>query len=136
MLTQVKKTVLVPSGHSKPVGAYSPGISVSPSRLNSLVFVTGQVATDKDGNVLCPNDPGGQTRVVFERIAGVLAEAGGGLADLVSLTIYVPDLAHFPEISKMRDEMVPIPAPSSTLVEVAGLVEKGCLVEISGIAVL
>lgn len=133
MLTQVEKQVLVPTGHSKPVGAYAPGIAV-PLSAGRMVFVTGQVATDAHSNVLCPNDPAGQTRVVFERIAAVLKQAGGTLDDLVSITIYVTDLNHFKAISGTRDDVLKNATPSSTLVQVAGLVETGCLVEISGTA--
>jgi 2-iminobutanoate/2-iminopropanoate deaminase len=135
MLTQVEREILVPKGHSRPVGAYAPGIAI-PASGRRLVFITGQVATDAQSNVLCPDDPAGQTRVVFDRMAAVLAEAGGTLNDLVSVTIYVTDLRHFDAISGTRNEVLKNAAPSSTLVQVVGLVETGCLVEISGMALV
>jgi 2-iminobutanoate/2-iminopropanoate deaminase len=133
---RIEKTPLVPDGHSRPVGAYSPGMAVSIPTLSRLVFVTGQVATDYDGNVLCRDDPAEQTRIVFDRIAAVLSEAGGDLSHLLSLTIYVTDLAHFAAVSATRNRILHQSAPASTLVHVAGLVEAGCLVEISGIAAI
>ncbi len=135
MLTQVKKDVLIPKGHSKPVGAYAPGIAI-PASKGRLVFITGQVATDALSNVLCPDDPAGQTRVVFDRISAVLTEAGGTLDNLVSITIYVTDLSHFAAISGTRNEILKNVTPTSTLVQVAGLVETGCLVEICGVALV
>lgn len=127
------RKALIPDGHSKPVGRYSPGIAVQGGQ---LVFVSGQVSTDENGTVLKPGDAAGQTEVVFDRIAQVLAAAGATLADLVSLVIYVVDVRRdFPAISGVRNRLLSDPAPSSTLVEVASLVEDGCLVEISGIAV-
>lgn len=135
-MTRVERTVLIPSGHSCPVGAYSPGIAISVAQIDTLAFVSGQVATDAAGNVLCRDDPAGQTHTVFDRLAAVLAEAGGGLENLIAVTIYVTDLSHFAPISAVRDERLGTVAPSSALVQVAGLVEAGCLVEISGIAAL
>jgi enamine deaminase RidA (YjgF/YER057c/UK114 family) len=129
---------LLPQGHSKPVGKYSPGIAVAGGASGagqSLVFVSGQVATDGGGRVLHPSDPAGQAGVVFDRIEAVLAEAGLGLADLVSLTIYLLDLpANFAAVSAVRNARLSEPGPSSAFVGVATLVEAGCLVEISGIA--
>jgi 2-iminobutanoate/2-iminopropanoate deaminase len=126
---------LLPAGHSKPVGSYSPGIAVTGS-VDKLVFVSGQVASDDTGRMLHPDDPAGQAEVVFDRIEAVLGEAGLGLADLVSLTIYLVDLpANFATVSAVRNRRLSQPGPSSAFVGVAGLVEAGCLVEISGIAV-
>lgn len=131
-----ERTTLIPEGHSRPVGSYSPGIQLPLTPATSLIFVSGQVATDGAGRVLCPDDPAGQTRIVFDRISAVLAQAGGGLEALVAVTIYVADLSHFAAISGVRNKMLGTRAPASTLVQVAGLVEKGCLVEISGVAAL
>jgi len=125
---------LLPPGHSKPVGKYSPGIALT-GPAEQLVFVSGQVATDDAGRLLHPDDPAGQAEVVFDRIEAVLGQAGLGLADLVSLTIYLIDLpANFAAVSAVRNRRLSQPGPSSAFVGVAGLVEAGCLVEISGIA--
>ena len=128
------KTTLIPQGHSKPVGKYSPGLSVDGGR---FVFVSGQVATDAHGTVLAPGDAAKQTEVVFDRIEQVLAQAGATLADLVSLVIYVVDVKRdFAAVSGVRNRVLNDPSPTSALVEVSSLVEDGCLVEISGIAVV
>jgi enamine deaminase RidA (YjgF/YER057c/UK114 family) len=129
------KTVLLPEGHSKPIGRYSPGIRVAVPAGTGLVFVSGQVATDDQGRVQAPGDAGAQTRVVFRRIEQVLAAAGGALADLVSLTIYLTDVRRdFPAVSAVRNEVLADPPPASVLVQVAALAETGCVVEISGVA--
>ncbi len=129
------RTTLIPRGHSKPVGKYSPGLSVDGG--GRFVFVSGQVATDAHGNVLAPGDAAKQTEVVFDRIAQVLAQADATLADLVSLVIYVVDVRRdFAAVSGVRNRVLADPSPTSALVEVSSLVEDGCLVEISGIAVV
>jgi len=85
--------------------------------------------------LLHPGDAGGQAQVVFDRLAAVLAAAELSLSDLVSLTIYVRELAsNFAAVSAVRDARLAEPGPSSAFVGVAELVEDGCLVEISGIA--
>jgi enamine deaminase RidA (YjgF/YER057c/UK114 family) len=129
------RNALIPAGHSKPVGKYSPGIALRSEAAGSLVFLSGQVATDAHGAMLHPGDAGGQAEVVFDRLAAVLDAAGLGLGDLVSLTIYVRDLgSNFDAVSAVRNARLSEPGPSSAFLGVQDLVEDGCLVEISGVA--
>lgn len=128
---------LIPEGHSKPIGKYSPGIAVSAPTGAQLVFVSGQVATDDQGRVLSPGDAGKQTEIVFERIERVLDRAGATLGDLVSVVIYLTDVRRdFTMVSEVRNRVLHDPPPSSALVEVSRLAEPGCLVEISGVAMV
>jgi enamine deaminase RidA (YjgF/YER057c/UK114 family) len=130
-----RTTVLIPEGHSRPIGKYSPGVLLDLSAVDGLVFVSGQVATDDGGNVIGRDDAAAQAGVVFQRIAQVLAAADAGLSDIVQLTIYLADVARdFAAVSGVRNRVLPSPPPSSTLVEVSRLAEDGCLVEISAIA--
>jgi 2-iminobutanoate/2-iminopropanoate deaminase len=131
-----ERVVLLPPGHSRPIGRYSPGLAVVPQAGGRFVFVSGQVATDHQGRVLAPGNPGTQAEIVFERIESVLAQAGGSLADLVSVVVYLVDRAHFEAVSAVRNRVLSEPAPSSTLIVAARLAEEGCLVEISGIALV
>jgi enamine deaminase RidA (YjgF/YER057c/UK114 family) len=128
---------LVPDGHSKPIGRYSPGLAVSLGAGDQLIFVSGQVATNDRGQVIAPGDAGAQCEVVLDRMRQVLACAGGGLENLVSVIIYLTDIRRdFPQVSAIRNKVLSDPPPTSTLVEVKNLAEPGCLVEISGIAAL
>jgi enamine deaminase RidA (YjgF/YER057c/UK114 family) len=131
-VTPVHETVL-PPGHSKPIGRYSPAIRV-PIGEGSLVFISGQVATDAAGGLIGGDDPGAQAEAVFDRLREVLASAGGDLRHLVSLVIYLTDMSDFAAVSAVRNRLLEEPAPSSTLVEVSGLAEPGIRVEISGVA--
>lgn len=133
----ITKEILIPPGHSKPVGRYSPGVSAALPSGARMLFVSGQVATDKNGAVMASGDAQGQTEVVFQRMAQVLASAGGTLMDLVSVQIFLVDIARdFPAVSAVRDRVFGEFPPASTLVQVAGLVEPGVLVEINGVALL
>jgi 2-iminobutanoate/2-iminopropanoate deaminase len=130
------KTLLLPNLHSKPVGKYSPGIAIRATPVYSLIFVSGQVATSESGGVVGRGNPSYQTEVVFERLADILKVAGGSLSDLVSICIYTTSISYFPAISAVRDRILGLLPPASTFVAVSNLVEEGCLVEISGTAVV
>lgn len=127
---------VTPAGHSKPVGRYSPGVRVPLGDGRSLLFISGQVASDERGRLVGGDDPAAQAEAVFARMREVLRAAGGELRHLVSVTIYLTDLADFPAVSAVRDRLLGDPPPSSTLVEVSRLVEEGRRVEVSGIAVI
>lgn len=129
-------SALTPEGHSKPVGRYSPGVVASAPVDTRWVFVSGQVAVDARGSLVGPGDAGRQATEVFARIEQVLAQAGAALSDLVSLVIYLVDIGDFPAVSAVRNRVLGEPAPSSTLVVVNRLVEAGCLVEVSGVALI
>lgn len=121
-----------PSAHSKPIGRYSAATAVPLGGASWLVLVSGQVATDEEGKIVCPNDAAGQAEVVFEKLRHVLASAGAEVSDLLSVTIYIQNRADLSAVSSVRNRIFARSAPSSTLV-IAELAEEGCLVEISGI---
>jgi len=101
-----------------------------------MVFVSGQVASDSEGRLVGGEDPGKQAEAVFARLQAVLRASGGDLHHLVSVTIFLRDLAHFQAVSAVRNLVLGEVPPASTLVEVSALAEPGRLVEINGIAVV
>jgi 2-iminobutanoate/2-iminopropanoate deaminase len=129
------RTLITPSDHTKAIGAYSPGVKVSLEG-KSLLFISGQVASDENGKAIGLGDPALQTEYVFQKIKAVLKEAGGDLEDLASVVIYVKSIDDFPAISDVRNKYLATARPSSTLVEVSRMVLDEVLVEISGVAVV
>lgn len=127
---------LKPAGQMEPMGAYSDGVSVDLKTSGKLIFVTGQVACDASGAVVAREDAAAQTEFVFDRIEAVLGEAGAQLADLVSISIFLTDMADFPAVSAVRNRRLAEARPASTLVEVSRLAIVGLLVEINGIAAM
>ena len=100
----------------------------------SLVWVSGQLGVDADGNVV---DGGweAQTRVAFENVGRGLRAAGVDWPDVVKFTFFVLDVAEVATIRAVRDEFVSADAPpTSSLVQVAGLVRPGALIEIEAVA--
>ena len=128
------KTQLNPKDFTEIMGAYSHGLKVDIGNVN-IVFVTGQIAMDKNGNAVAPRDIQTQTRFVFENIKKILAEGGASINDVVKVVIYVTDMSKFKEISMIRNECLKNAKPVSTLVEINKTVKDGCDIEIEVIAI-
>jgi len=102
-----------------------------------IVHLTGQVAWDRDENLIGKGDITLQTRKCFENIRELLAVVGGQLDDIVSITTYFTDRAQLAAIQQVRNEFLTSDnAPVSTSVMVAGLGHEDFLVELTPIAVV
>jgi len=118
----------------KTTASYSLGISVSAGR---LIFISGTVAMDDQGNVIGPGDMETQARAVFQQIGKLLREAGATLRDVVKITTFVTDMSQYGKFSSVRKKVFGNgPYPASSTVKVAGLVKDGLLVEVEAIAVV
>lgn len=128
------KKVVQPKGIAKPAGVWSPAVIVT--QPGKLVFLSGFTARDETGNVVCPGDIAGQTRQVCENLKATIEATGGTLADLVSVTVFVKDIKQFDAIHAVRRQYFPKEPPSSTMVQVTGLVDDRMLIEINAVAAL
>ncbi|MEV6690280.1 RidA family protein [Micromonospora sp. NPDC051196] len=122
--------------HTPPIGKYSPAVKVSLGNGMDMVFVSGQVASDAEGVTICPGDASGQAKAVFANIAALVTAAGGNLGHIVSVVIYLTDMADFAAVSAVRNSLLKDPPPASTLVEVSRLAIADHLVEISAVAIV
>ncbi len=101
------------------------------------VHVSGQVAWDKDRNIIGPGDPGTQTKHTIENIERILKSLGGGLEHIISVNVFYVDQNDYKAICDARENAFSVEhGPASTAVRVAGLVQPELLVEISAIAVI
>ena len=101
------------------------------------IHITGQVAWDADGQVLHAGDAKAQTHAALDHVERILADAGGTLDDLVSMTTYLIDRSDWPKISAARAERFTEEfGPVSTAIQVAGLAEPALLVELQCTAVI
>lgn len=128
---QIKK--LDPTSFTPRMGAYSHGIQVSLLGAD-LIFVTGQIALDKEGNVISGSVED-QAEFVFQNIRTILAEAGADMSMVVKAQIFLTDISDFSKISPIRNKYFGASEPASTLVEVSSLVKEGCRIEVEVIAV-
>ena len=122
-----------PSALARPSG-FSHAVSVTEAR---LVFLAGQVGTDRDGKLVS----GGvvaQFEQALANLLAALAAAGGQPGGLVSLTIYIVDLAdyqaHGKQIGAVWRRLVGTEYPATAGVGVTRLWDPGALVELQGIA--
>ena len=98
-----------------------------------LVWTSGQVAIDTAGEV--PEGWEAQIRLVFENLGRALAAQGAGWDDVVKLTYYVTSVDALETVRSVRDEFVDTDAPpTSSLVQVAGLIRPDLLVEVEAVA--
>ena len=101
----------------------------------ALLYTSGQVPMTADGRVAAAGDWEAQTRLVFENLGAALAGGGAGWRDVFKLTVFVVDLAGLATFRSVRDEFVDVAKPpTSSLVQVAGLVHPDFLIEIEAIA--
>lgn len=101
-----------------------------------MIFVSGQLAMDANGNPVAPNDISAQTRYIFENINIILGNVGAALEDVVKVQIFLTDISKFPQVSAVRNEYLDNIRPVSTLVEISRTVKEGCDVEIEVIAIM
>jgi len=100
-----------------------------------IIFISGQLARDQQGNVVGKGDMRAQLRQVGENLKAALAAAGATLNDLVKTTTYVTDIDAFFNHVDVRMEYFGA-LPTSTTVEVRRLTHPDFLVEVEAIAVI
>jgi enamine deaminase RidA (YjgF/YER057c/UK114 family) len=99
------------------------------------IFVSGQLARDRNGGVVGTGDMRAQIRQVGENVKAALAAAGATLADIVKTNTYVTDIEEFFKHVDVRMEYFGA-LPTSTTVEVRRLAHPDLLVEVEVIAVV
>jgi enamine deaminase RidA (YjgF/YER057c/UK114 family) len=113
-----------------PPAGYSHVVSIPSGR---LVWTSGQVAMDADRGV--PEGWEAQTRLAFANVGRALRAAGADWPDVVKLTIFVVDVTELATVRAVRDEFVDTARPpTSSLVQVAGLVQPAWLIEVEAVA--
>ena len=88
----------------------------------SWIFVAGQVSIPADNKPISFEQ---EVRVTFDRIRESLRRLDAGMDKIVSIKVYLTDLAPYAEFSKVRGEVFPSDPPTSTAVQVAGLLLGG-----------
>lgn len=127
------KKELSPKDFTVKTGSYSHGLLVSDG-VTDWVFVTGQIAMDSNGNVVCPGDIAGQAEFIFQNIEKILNEGGATLDDVVKAQIFLTDMTLFSKVSPVRNKYFSKSQPVSTMLEVNKMVKEGCMLEIEVIA--
>ena len=112
------------------IGPYSQAV-----RCDRTVYLSGQIPLDPATMELVDGDFTAHARQVFDNLAAVAGAAGGSLADVVKLTIYLTDLGNFPKVNEVMAEYFEAPYPARAAIGVAAL-PKGSVVEAEAILYL
>ena len=99
-------------------------------RAGDRVFITGTVALGEDGGVHAPGDAYAQTKRCFEIIEGALKDLGADMSRVVRTRMFVTDIGRIDDYGRAHREIFAEHPPSTTLVEVAALVNPDYLIEI------
>jgi len=105
--------------------------------VKGLLFVSGQMGWDADERMSGVGDASSQARVAFENIQKAVVSAGGTMADVVKLTVFLTDVKDMAAVRQVRAGFWKegrYPACSS--VQVGGLAHKDALLEIEAVAML
>jgi len=106
---------------------------------SKMIFVSGQVAVDKEGKLVGPGDLKAQVRQAAANLSAALAAAGATPADIVKTNTYIVNYKqeNYSELREARSALFPSgDPPASTLVGVTALAIEGLLVEMEAIAVV
>ncbi len=104
---------------------------------SKTLYISGQVALDKNGNLVGGSDLGLQARQVFENIQNILDSFGATFDNVVKLNYYLVDISKIQFVRDVRDSFIDNnKLPASTAVEVKSLFRKDILIEVEAIAVL
>ncbi len=112
------------------IGPYSQGV-----RVGNLVFFSGQIPLDPVTMTVVSGDMQAQAVRVFDNLQAVSEAAGGGLRDIVKLTIFLTDLADFAIVNDTMKRYFESPYPARSTVQVAAL-PRGVAIEVEAIMAL
>ena len=105
-------------------------------RAGELLFVSGCIAVDADGNLVGGNDVVAQTQKVFENLGATLSAGGASPDDVVKVTVYLTDIDDRARINPVRQEFFGEARPASTLIEISKLVLPEAKVEVDAVALV
>ena len=115
-----------------------PGLSFSNSLrvqepTGTWIYVSGQFGTDEAG-AITPGGLAAESKAALENVLKAVRDAGGTAADVVKITAYLTSLDDYPRYNEVRREVFGSNLPTSTAVEVAGLILTAASIEIDAVA--
>jgi reactive intermediate/imine deaminase len=109
------------------IGTYSQAV-----RSGNTVYLSGQIPLIPESMELVEGDMEAQIRCVFDNLSAVAEAAGGSLADVVKLNVFLPDLGHFALVNEVMAGYFQPPYPARAAVGVAAL-PRGAQVEMDAV---
>lgn len=125
----MKRTIISTPNAPAAIGTYSQAV-----KLGETVYLSGQIGLDPVSMQMVEGIDAQIVRV-FENLKAVAEAAGGSMADVAKLNIYLTDLGHFAKVNETMAKYFSEPYPARAAVGVASL-PRGALVEADGVLVL
>lgn len=123
------KTIITTDQAPAAIGTYSQAVKVG-----KTVYLSGQIGLDPTTMQLVEGVEA-QIHRVFANLAAVAEAAGGSLADVVKLNVFLTDLGHFTQVNEIMARYFTQPYPARAAVGVASL-PRGALVEADAVLAL
>ncbi len=114
------------------VGPYAQAVAAKASR---TIYLSGQIGLEPGSGELVSENFEGQVRQAFANMQAVVEAAGGTLADIVKLTLFLTDLGKFASANAIMADVIPQPYPARSTLGVASL-PKGAQFEVEAVVVL
>jgi reactive intermediate/imine deaminase len=129
-MTPMPRTIISTPNAPKAVGTYSQAVKVG-----RTVYVSGQIALDPATSEMVQGSMELQIRRVFDNLKAIAEAAGGSLANIVKLNVFLTDLNNFALLNKIMAEYISEPYPARAAIGVASLpkgatVEMDCVLEL------
>jgi reactive intermediate/imine deaminase len=124
-----------PDAAPSPGGHYSHTVRIDLDG-GALLFVSGQVALDRNGDLVGEGDMARQAEQVFDNLRTALEANGASFGDVVKVTTFVTDMSELQTVRDVRKRYLADPPPASTTVEVSGLFRPEVLIEVEAVAAI
>ncbi len=98
------------------IGTYSQAV-----KMGSTVWLSGQIPLVPETMEMVEGNLEAQIRRVFDNLKAVAEAAGGSLADVVKLNVFLTDLSHFPLVNQVMADYFDEPYPARAAIGVAAL---------------
>jgi reactive intermediate/imine deaminase len=125
----MNKQIVQTTDAPQAIGPYSQAV-----RVGDTVYLSGQIPLVPGTQELVSGDMRAQIARVFENLQAVAQAAGGSLADVTKLNVFLTDLASFPLVNEVMLQYFAPPYPARAAIGVAAL-PKGAAVEMDAIMV-
>jgi enamine deaminase RidA (YjgF/YER057c/UK114 family) len=113
--------------------AFSPAVI---TRGGTTIWLAGHTGQKDDAGNALAGDFDAQVHQTFRNLQATLAEAGGTLGDIVTMTVFLVDVRHTTRMTELRTEIFGSDFPASAAITVTGFADPAMLIEIQAVAVI
>ncbi len=126
----MKREIIETGRAPKAIGTYSQAV-----RVGDTVYISGQIPLDPATGEMVTGDIEAEIRRAFENLKAIAEAAGGSLAQIAKVTVFLTDLAHFSKVNEAMSGYFSKPYPARAAIGVAAL-PRGARVEVEGVLAL